>query len=513
MPSAKPKNPADDFFGYFHSLAILNEIRNRIPFIFYAVKRQKRVPRRLIAAYESSLRSLGERLVFDQSKYASLVNQYLTNLLSTPLRQFNWRDLEKEQLQKVEPNPLKDFVLQHNKKVHRRLGRVASGSGKGRSALSAILESLFLDMDSRYEAQVLLKDEVSRDEVQSVIATWKKDRQSFEMAISGAPLRVPPKIFWSSSNHHFVEEGIARYSFKNTFGVGAFESAFLEFESRLADAFSEPISGDDVRSRAIDLCTVSRSRQLANKIRPSIATALNSLLAQQTPPYWSEWVAEKEGSPRRVPSVATTSFVALSLLKLSISESVRNRGKQAVAWLLEKQNVDGSWPLDFSGATGLASEPDVHVTLTAMEAIARSEISGAKPHLDLARDWVLKQQGKHGLWENKYSPLPQLTILAIETLEFIDRAIPSLNDNYLKASVGYLRRAVALLSEDDPTAQRLALVIAHLGTESFLYSIIQSKNITKFIDKGQTIGMRSALSSLQGWLQQNRYLKPNGLIS
>jgi hypothetical protein len=264
----------------------------------------------------------------------------------------------------------------------------------------------------------------------------------------------------------------------------------------------------------MDLCTVSRSRQLANKIRPSIEIALNSLLTEQTPPYWSEWVAEKEQGPKRVPSVATTSFVALSLLKLAISESVRNRGKQAAAWLLERQNVDGSWSLDFSGTNGLVSEPDVHITLTAMEAILRSEIAGAKRHLDSAHDWVLKQQSKNGLWEDKHLPLPQLAILAIETLEYVDRAMPSLKDNYLNASVGYLRRAVALLTEDDPTALRLALVTAHLGIESFLYSIIQSKNIAKFIDnKGQTIGMRSALSSLQGWLQQNKYLKPNGLIS
>jgi len=496
-------------------LEIINQIQNRIPLFFYLFTRQKRVPpRKLVAAQESDLRSLATRLSFDQSTYASLVSQYLTTLLSAPSHRSSGQDLKREPRRKAEPNPLREFVFRHNKKILRRLGRVTSGSGKGRLALSAMLEGSFLEVDSRYEAQVFLRNEVSKEEVQSVITAWKKDQQSFAEAISSSPWRTPPKIFWLSSSQHFVEEGIARYIFKTTFGVGAFESAFLEFESTLADAFSEPISGDGVRSRAVDLCTVSRSRQLMNRIRPSIEIALNSLLAEQTPPYWWEWVAKSGGPPERVPSVATTSFAALSLLKLSISESIRNRGKQAAAWLLEKQNVDGSWSLDFSSATGLVSEPDVHVTLTAMEAISRSEVAGAKRHLDLAHDWVLKQQGKNGLWEDKDLPLPQLAVLAIETLEFVDRAIPSLKNNYLSASVGYLRRALAILCEDDPTALRLALVTAHLGIESFLYAVFQFKNICKFIDnKGQTIGMRSALSSLQGWLQQNKYLKPNGLIS
>jgi hypothetical protein len=194
VPSAKSTHHRDDFFEYFQSLAILSEIQSRIPLISYAIKRQGRVPRRLITALETSLRSLGERLSFDKSKYASLVNQYWAKLLSTPSRELNWRDLKKEQLRKTEPDPLRDFILQHNKKIHRRLGRVASGSGKSRSALSAILESSFLDSDSRYEAQVLLKDEVSKEEVQSVITAWKKDQQSFEQSMSGSPLRTPEDL-------------------------------------------------------------------------------------------------------------------------------------------------------------------------------------------------------------------------------------------------------------------------------------------------------------------------------
>jgi hypothetical protein len=36
--------------------------------------------------------------------------------------------------------------------------------------------------------------------------------------------------------------------------------------------------------------------------------------------------------------------------------------------------------------------------------------------------------------------------------------------------------------------------------------------MTKIFDKGQTIGLRIALSSMQTWMQQNRLLKPNQIL-
>lgn len=65
------------------------------------------------------------------------------------------------------------------------------------------------------------------------------------------------------------------------------------------------------------------------------------------------------------------------------------------------------------------------------------------------------------------------------------------------------------------TAYRLAVLAAHLGIESLLYSILPYKNITSIWsrqDKNQTIGMREGLNVFQEWLKKAKKLRPDEII-
>jgi hypothetical protein len=87
---------------------------------------------------------------------------------------------------------------------------------------------------------------------------------------------------------------------------------------------------------------------------------------------------------------------------------------------------------------------------------------------------------------------------------------------YLDASAGLLKRSLLLSLEDSATAYRLAVLAAHLGIESLLYSILQYKNITSIWsrqDKNQTIGMREGLNVFQEWLRKAKKLSQMKLFT
>lgn len=500
----------DAFCEYFRSLKLLNYVQSLLP--RYFLKTDALVNIQELERREFMDRASGTGI--DLGEYEALLSDYLDDRASEPTAKFHWRNFDKAQLTPRKPNPLQQFVLGHVGNLYKGLEKIPSGIEKSWSAVRGVVKSGFTGYsDEIYEAFSLLSNEVSKQDVQKVIAIWQRQREQFQKSLQYPSSITPPKMFWPTSSIRYVDECVARYRFKCEFEVGAFESAFVEFEESLAESLNNSIAGEVTRHLAYDLCMIGRSRDLAIKLRSSVTRALDVLMSGQAQPYWTEWSPDANKTPRKVPSVATTSFAALALLKLGSSDLARNRGRDAAAWLLENQNPDGSWSLDNDGDSHLALKPDVHVTLTTMEGIARSGIPGTSHHLDLARDWVLSKQDKNGLWEDEAFSLPEPTILVIETFDYLDKLVARTTDTYLAAAIGYLKRGAVLLEERDTTAQRLAVVTAHLGIESLLYSIIQTKNITKFIDKGQTIGMRAALSAFQNWMQQQRHLKPSEILS
>jgi hypothetical protein len=499
---------ADTFSEYFRSLKLLNYV-------------QKRLPRWALADQqigtmdedERQMKNRAEGTGLDPHQYAKLLSAYLEAEPPESPGKFNWRNIEEFLTTPSRPNPLRQFISDHVARLYDEIGKLPGGTEKARASVRGVVKSGFGGShDEVYEAYSLLKDEIPKEEIQAVIASWRDERQRFEKKPQYPSGIIPPKVFWPQSSIHFAQEGVARYRFKCDFEIGAFDTAFAEFEDSLADLISSPIESASIRDRAYDLCVISRSRELVTKIRPSIETALSGLISEQTGPYWGEWSSDEDRISRKVPSVATTSFAALALLKLGLSESATDRGRDAATWLLEKQNGDGSWSLDRERGHLLELEPNVHVTISAMEGIARSGISGASHHIELGRHWLVSKQDKCGLWEDEAFCLPQPTVMIIESLDYLDKLVPRTIDTYLAAAIGYLKRAAALVEEKDTTSRRVAVVTAHLGIESFLYSIIQTKNVTKLFDKGQTIGMRSALSSFQTWMQQKHYISSSEIL-
>jgi hypothetical protein len=407
-----------------------------------------------------------------------------------------------------------NHLKEHVGRLSDQLAILPAGVEKARSSLLGVVRSGFEGYaDEVYEAYCLLKTEVSQHELQSIIAFWREQREQFERSPQHSSNLKVPKVFWPSSAIHFVQEGVPRFRLKSEFAIGGFESAFLEFEEDVADLISSPVGEESLRGRAYDLCVIACSRDLVNRIRGSLDFSLRLLIDQQTGPFWSEWSTSDRRLPTQIPSVATTSLAGLALLKLGSSDLARERGKAAAEWLLENQNRDGSWSIELERGGKLHTTPDVHVTISAMEAIARSSISGASHNLSLGEQWLIAQQGKNGLWEDTAFSLPQPTVLIVESLEYVRSARPRPADTYMDAAAGYFRRARLLVHERDATSTRLSIVTAHLGIEAFLYSLIERSNITKIFNKGQTIGMRVALTSLQTWMQQNRMLKPNEILA
>lgn len=423
-----------------------------------------------------------------------------------------WREL-KARASRQRPSPLLKYLRSHVAQLHGELGKLPGGEGKALAALRGVIQSGFDNYrDSVYEAFCFLKSEVSATVSQEVIADWKAQRQRFSEWLQYPKGLAEPKIFWDRSREHSVQDGVARYRFKSEFSIGGFESAFDEFESELSESLSGSIDRDSLRSLAYDLCTISRSRHLVQRIQPALERALDSLVNQQVGPSWREFAQDEERLPVQLASVGTTAAAALALLRLGTKDAHTASGTAAASWLLEKQNTDGSWNLETYHNFRPKSEPDLFTTISAMESVWRSGIPGASHSIDLGRKWINAHQSPNGLWEEDGYALPQPTVLILETFRSLDQARPALTNTYLSASRGYIKRSLMLVNDQDATSRRLAIVSAHLAIESFLYGLIQVKNITKLFDKGQTIGMRAAQTALQTWLQSQKFLKPNELI-
>jgi hypothetical protein len=135
--------------------------------------------------------------------------------------------------------------------------------------------------------------------------------------------------------------------------------------------------------------------------------------------------------------------------------------------------------------------------------------------LKSAKGWVSDQQNQLGFWEIDGTDFASATVLVLETLKYLELSRPHAQDVYLAASAGLLKRSLLLSLEDSATSYRLAVLAAHLGIESLLYSILQNRNITSIWDrehKNQTIGMSAALTAFQEWLKKAKKLRPDEII-
>lgn len=74
-----------------------------------------------------------------------------------------------------------------------------------------------------------------------------------------------------------------------------------------------------------------------------------------------------------------------------------------------------------------------------------------------------------------------------------------------KAAVALVVRGERLAREDGPDARQLAVVSVHAGIEALLYAALEARG-KRVMEGNRTIGLRSALTKVQGNLQEHGVL-------
>jgi hypothetical protein len=503
------------FVEYFLSQALLYEIRNFLPLTFYRVG-GKRIPMGTkTSSLVESMNKKAKGLTFKQSEFSELLVKHM-KMLTT---------------QKKPTKDLEDFITSHIQEIKSKIGGIPNTLSKARESLLGLMEVGDYPLsDQLYEAMVLLEQQVPAELIAQVVRDWKKESKDHEEEYKGAPFPVRD-IFWVSRDFMETIDAISRYRFREHFGIGEFESAFLEVESMLAwsllegsggiEAFIMPFEGDrKLTSVAFNLWLVSRSRNLPNRIRDFVNIALHRIVSWQLPEgWWSDFqLRESAGKDSKtgldsLPNTYTTALCSLNLLKLSISEPMGHKGVLGVKWLLERQNPDGSWSRELASEGKIVAKPDIFLTLLSLESITRSGLKNVRHSIKLGIDWIMKQQNELGMWDYRGLPFPFMTVLV---LEFMDRKdyFSSELDQYLCMSKAFLNRGVQLSLEENSNSRRLATITAFHGIEVFLYSVLSRPdvNIKVFEKIDKTIGMRKALTQFQVYLQDKGKIKPNQVL-
>jgi uncharacterized protein YjhX (UPF0386 family) len=213
-----------------------------------------------------------------------------------------------------------------------------------------------------------------------------------------------------------------------------------------------------------------------------------------------------------VPSVATTAFACLAILRLSTSDSQKKLAVSAAKWLLQQQTNAGAWCADFGVDKQTKNEAGVFLTAVVCEALARAGLPGISHALKQAKSWLLSRQNELGFWEEDGFNYSLCTVIVFEALNSLQHLQSMPTDPYFTAAEGFLRRSLRFLHEDNPTSRRLAVLTAHQGLEALLYSCLIHEQKTIWRNKTETIGFREALTSFQEQLKIKKALNPNEII-
>lgn len=455
-----------------------------------------------------------ERLDIDQTRFKKALKEQIDALAAG----------------KAPAEDLENLLLTHYRELEDEIHQVSKGLEKARAALLALVDiEAYTETDQVYEVMVTLDDRLRPEAIAKVVRRWKQ-AASGKREREGDRWSAGDDIWWISLDNRESIDAVSRYRFRDHFGIGEFESVFTQVEYLLTLCLLEGSSGSGARewgdyrlaSVVRDLWLIGRSRTLTRRLRDYVDVALGRISDWQSPEGW--WTANRVESVgedpetgqqlvRQLPSTRMTAYCSLNLLKLATSDSRRQQGVDGARWLLERQRADGSWATERRSARGLVLEPDLLVTLLALEATARSNIQNTEYALKLGIEWILDQQDDLGMWPDGHLPFPFMTIVVLEFLESVEH-FPGELVPYLSASKGFLDRSVLLSLEDNNNSHRLTIVSAFQGIEAFLYAVLShpSVNIKVFQRPDRTIGMRSALRRFQTHLQEGDRLERNEVI-
>jgi len=505
------------YIEYFLFQELLYQIINFLPFWYERFNGRKLSVSLNVKARTENLVNIAKRLDLNQPHFEKLLMSQINTL-------------EKGE----KPSKyLENYVNSYLRKIKSNIYNIPNDLNKAYDALLGLVEAeisvvKYPDNDQIYDAMVLLDDKISSNIIEKVLRDWKEEFKLYKIEQKDS-LYQESDIFWTSRDFQGTLDCVSRYRFCEHFKIGEFESTLGEIENVLACSFLKGVSeiealiacfkGDtSLTSIAFDLWLTSRSRNLPNRIRDAVNLALRRIANNQfIEGCWTDFIRRekpkkdsKDGimKSKLLPSIYTTALCSLNLLKLSISDSMRNKGILGAKWLLGQQNSDGSWSNENE------SEPEIFTTLLSLEALIRSDIKNIKRSVNLGIKWILNQQNKLGFWEESGFPFPFLTVIVLEFMKFKDFYPKKLLDPYLSMSKSFLNRSVQFSLEENSNSHRLAIIAAFQGIEAFLYSILKDPklNISIFDKPDKTIGMRKALNKFQTYLQNEGDIKNNEVI-
>jgi len=386
-----------------------------------------------------------------------------------------------------------------------------------RSSLMELVTSEGSESDGIYDALVFLGPDAPQDVVRGIVRRWKRESKWHAENAERFGMRDP--IFWLSADCREEYDAIERYRFRECFKIGEFEQAFNAARDAVAIALLDgpgatetsntPLSGNPYLSLiAQNLWMVSRSHELPKLLRSSVNVALTAVAGWQSPDGC--WRRYNSGSNWYLPSCWLTALCSLSMLKLTASGRLRERGVRGAHWLLDHQNPDGSWDRDIKTHQpderpgSCASESNLETTLLATEALTRSGIDRIQHAIGMAFAWICEQQTGSGMWESRGLSSQFTTVLACELYDLLvsRHAIPSASAPYVDMARDFLRRSMEFAAEDSRGSRQLAIIAAHQGIETLLYGFLSDPSVNRGIfDHNQTIGMRKALSQFTEFLR------------
>ena len=363
---------------------------------------------------------------------------------------------------------LENHLSSHANMIRQKIYSCPNSLNKAYDALRALIEVGNQESDQEYDAFVLLAEEITREIIDREINKWKSDAKRHDDQAKCFP-NPQSDIFWIGADLRKEIDAISRYRFREYFKFAEFEPAFAEveyeFEGDIGGVAQEitretrNIHGCvDLRFYAYDIWLASRSWRLCNRIRGSISLALTAITALQAPEGWWTYtnVSISSGEQNEYfPSIYITILCCLDLLKLSLQDSQIRSGVLGAKWLLSKQNADGSWSRENYSKKEIQYEPDIFSTILAVEVLIRSGIENVGHSVNMAIQWLMKQQNDFGVWNEESFPFPFLTVLILELLRLKDRYQNNLS-HYQSVSRGFIIRSAELVLEDNANSRRLA---------------------------------------------------------
>ena len=199
-------------------------------------------------------------------------------------------------------------------------------------------------------------------------------------------------------------------------------------------------------------------------------------------------------------------LISLVILKLTTKPEDREFIQETVQWLLKQQSTNGEWKDNRSRTLGNIN-PNLFVTLLAIELIQRVKPQGSIPYINKAIRWVIEQQKDDGLWEDKaLGDTFFVTAIVLEILKEFETLPGNLN-NFQHLARDFMYRSKMLSFEEDMQSCKTAAILTGLATEMFLYGCLDKHNISYIHNnKEYTIGLNAASKKLIqiNKIQQNR---------